>query len=199
MFEARAASCRVWSGDNRNQSEQRPYCGVWSNQSFPKWPASFCPSNWCTMSQSDLTWEMSHFPFVLCTGFARFPWASLNTACNLHIYYCLEYLSNQFEEKLALKSLCFVQHGWILDLWRRLYWPSIPWFSTRSFRWLINPNTPIPPHASKVHKIRDEDVIQYDTFSQKAKGILEIFHDSDMLVILAQILHSAIITSSTEI
>lgn len=44
----------------------------------------------------------------------------------------------------------------------------------------INPGIPIPPEATAVHHITDEDVANEPTFRQIAKSLAEIFADSDI-------------------
>lgn len=44
----------------------------------------------------------------------------------------------------------------------------------------INPEMPIPPQATAVHKITDADVANCPTFKQVAKEMVEIFKDSDI-------------------
>lgn len=44
----------------------------------------------------------------------------------------------------------------------------------------INPECPIPPGATRVHGIRDEDVADAPTFRQIARGLHEFFADADL-------------------
>ncbi|MCP3980118.1 MAG: 3'-5' exonuclease [bacterium] len=44
----------------------------------------------------------------------------------------------------------------------------------------INPERPIPPDATAVHGIRDEDVSDQPTFRQVAKGLLDFLGDGDL-------------------
>lgn len=44
----------------------------------------------------------------------------------------------------------------------------------------VNPERPIPPEATRVHGIRDEDVRDAPAFRQIAKGLLEFLADSDL-------------------
>ena len=44
----------------------------------------------------------------------------------------------------------------------------------------INPERPIPPDATAVHGIRDEDVADAPTFRQVARGILDFLGDADL-------------------
>ena len=44
----------------------------------------------------------------------------------------------------------------------------------------VNPEVPIPPEASRVHGIRDEDVRDEPVFRQIARGILEFLGDADL-------------------
>lgn len=46
----------------------------------------------------------------------------------------------------------------------------------RRYNWLINPQVPIPPKATEVHGISDEDVRDKPTFEQVAREILQILH-----------------------
>lgn len=45
---------------------------------------------------------------------------------------------------------------------------------------LVNPERPIPPGATAVHKIRDEDVRDQPTFREIARGLLEFIGDADL-------------------
>lgn len=44
----------------------------------------------------------------------------------------------------------------------------------RRYNWLINPEMPIPPAATEVHKITDDDVRDKPTFAQVAREIFDI-------------------------
>jgi DNA polymerase-3 subunit epsilon len=44
----------------------------------------------------------------------------------------------------------------------------------------VNPERPIPPEATRVHGIRDEDVRDAPTFRQIARGLLDFLADSDL-------------------
>jgi len=44
----------------------------------------------------------------------------------------------------------------------------------------INPERPIPPDATAVHGIRDEDVKDEPTFRQVARGLLDLLADADL-------------------
>lgn len=44
----------------------------------------------------------------------------------------------------------------------------------------VHPERPIPPEASRVHGIRDEDVRDEPTFRQVARGLLEFLADADL-------------------
>ncbi len=44
----------------------------------------------------------------------------------------------------------------------------------------VNPERPIPPEATRLHGIRDEDVRDAPTFRQIAKGLLEFLADCDL-------------------
>ncbi|GAB4369772.1 MAG: 3'-5' exonuclease [Acidobacteriota bacterium] len=50
----------------------------------------------------------------------------------------------------------------------------------RSFRSLVNPERPIPPEASAVHGIRDEDVRDQPTLAELADEIHSLFEDADL-------------------
>lgn len=52
--------------------------------------------------------------------------------------------------------------------------------SRQSQTWRINPEIPIPPEASAVHGIRDEDVADCPTFKQAAEDILRAFEGCDL-------------------
>jgi DNA polymerase-3 subunit epsilon len=46
----------------------------------------------------------------------------------------------------------------------------------RRYNWLINPGMPIPPRATEVHGISDEDVREQPSFAQVAPEIFQILH-----------------------
>jgi DNA polymerase-3 subunit epsilon len=50
----------------------------------------------------------------------------------------------------------------------------------------INPGRPIPPEATAVHGIRDEDVLDEPTFRKVARGLLEFIGDADLAGFNAQ-------------
>ncbi|HZW63196.1 MAG TPA: 3'-5' exonuclease [Flavobacteriaceae bacterium] len=56
-------------------------------------------------------------------------------------------------------------------------WPN---GKEENYRWLVNPEMPIPPEVTKVHGITDADVANAPTFKQLAKEIYHIMKDSDL-------------------
>ncbi len=46
--------------------------------------------------------------------------------------------------------------------------------------WRVNPEIPIPPEASKIHGIYDDDVKNEKTFKEIAPEIYEMIHDADL-------------------
>lgn len=49
-----------------------------------------------------------------------------------------------------------------------------------SYTWKVNPEIPIPPSASAIHKITDEMVANEPTFKQLAPRVYELLKDSDL-------------------
>lgn len=50
----------------------------------------------------------------------------------------------------------------------------------KTFRRLVNPTIPIPPSASEIHGIKDEDVAGEPTFKQLSKGLLDLLSGCDI-------------------
>jgi DNA polymerase-3 subunit epsilon len=57
----------------------------------------------------------------------------------------------------------------------------VPGEPTRHFRTLVNPTIPIPPGATAIHHITDDDVKDAPTFAQLAPSLIKGFTDADFV------------------
>lgn len=54
-------------------------------------------------------------------------------------------------------------------------------YKGKEYNLLVNPQIPIPDDASRIHGIRDEDVVNAPTFSKIGPKLLELINDCDAI------------------